>query len=444
MNIPSACDVAVIGGGPAGSLAATYLGRKGYSVVLLEKQQHPRYAVGESLLPDFWRYAVEAGVAEALEAENFVRKAGGIVEWQGSIRGMSFADFGYRRPALHVERDRFDQILLTHARASGVQVFEQVAVVEVDLGDPEASVVRYRHLGASTAAMAPGTAQEGRLACRYVVDASGQGGVISRQLGLRVVDEAFRFMSVWGYFDGTDYLAADGGIHPASDLRTVPPVTYVTALPRGDGWAWLWFIILRETTSVGVVVPPAWVQEARRGTADWETWFRRQCESAPLVARLLEPARFRGPVRLVRDYSSRSRRLAGPGFFLAGDAAGFVDPIFSVGLAFAAYTAYAAASSVDRCLRAPARRPEAQALFESQVQARLALSRSLALPYYQTPAADLEPARSAIRFASEQARELMCAAALLTARAPNFMTLVDDPGSRDRAQARIRHLDVRT
>src|SRR5439155_24740628 len=111
-TVPESCDVVVIGGGPAGSLAATYLTAKGYSVALFERTKHPQHAVGESLLPDVWKYCDSAGVTDAIAAEGFIRKAGGSVDWNGEMRRLSFSTFGYTRPALHVERDLFYHILL--------------------------------------------------------------------------------------------------------------------------------------------------------------------------------------------------------------------------------------------------------------------------------------------------------------------------------------------
>ncbi|HTP45714.1 MAG TPA: tryptophan 7-halogenase, partial [Casimicrobiaceae bacterium] len=135
--VPEFCDVAVIGGGPAGSLAASFLAGKGYSVALFERQKHPRYNVGESLLPDIWKYCDAAGVADAIVSEGFVRKAGGSVDWKGEMRRLSFSDFGYTRPALHVERDRFDHILLERARASGAWIGEEIAVLDADFSRAE-------------------------------------------------------------------------------------------------------------------------------------------------------------------------------------------------------------------------------------------------------------------------------------------------------------------
>lgn len=432
--VPQACDVVVIGGGPAGSLAATYLAAKGYAVTLLERQKHPRYQVGESLLPDVWKYCDAAGATDAIAAEGFVRKAGGSVDWNGSMRRLSFRDFGYTRPALHVERDRFDFLLLERARASGARVGEEIAALQADFSraeDGEVTVL-YRPVGESG---------ESPIRCRYVVDASGQTGVVSRQLGLRMFDEGFRFMSVWGYFDNSSYLAADGLVYPAQRVRDVAPTTYVSALPQGDGWAWLWHIILRETTSVGLVIPIAWAHETKTAGESWEAWFLRQCEALPLLQRLLAQATFRkDSVRLIRNYSYRSRRVAGPGYFLIGDAAGFVDPIFSVGVVFGMYSAYAAAHTIDRCFRQGSRREHHRSIFSAQIEARLELSRSLALPYYQDAGLGHAQAREAMAFSSVQAQALMCAASKLTDRSGNFDAMVDSPDALQAATERVRPL----
>ena len=100
MNLPKHCDVLVIGDGPAGSMAATYLSQKGYDVVLLERQKHPRPHVGENLIPHFWKYTDLAKISDKIATEGFVQKAGGTVVWNGVIRQMAFKDFGYSRPAL--------------------------------------------------------------------------------------------------------------------------------------------------------------------------------------------------------------------------------------------------------------------------------------------------------------------------------------------------------
>src|SRR5205823_9171809 len=183
MAIPERCDVVVIGGGPAGATAATLLAQKGYDVVLFDREKHPRYRVGESLIPHTWKYMDMIGASDKLRSERFIQKSGGTVIWNGVIRQMAFKDFGYEHPALHVERDRYDHILLEHAREQGVTVFEEVAVLGAQLdavGQPVQ--VAYR---------AGGEQRSGETTCQFVIDASGQNAVLGRQLGVRVIDDGF-------------------------------------------------------------------------------------------------------------------------------------------------------------------------------------------------------------------------------------------------------------
>jgi flavin-dependent dehydrogenase len=149
--------------------------------------------VGESLIPDFWKYLDRIGITATIEAENFVQKAGGVVRWNGESKSITFKGFGYSRPALHVERDRFDYLLLNHAGQEAPRVFEEVAALGATFESGDKVRVSYRLRKDKSV---------GEIACRYVVNASGQNAVIGRQLGWRVIDDSFRFMSVWGYFEG--------------------------------------------------------------------------------------------------------------------------------------------------------------------------------------------------------------------------------------------------
>jgi flavin-dependent dehydrogenase len=412
MTVSVSCDIVVIGGGPAGSAAATALAKRGYQVVLLEKERHPRYAVGESIIPQFWRYADAIGVSQKILDEGFVQKSGGTVTWNGVTRQFSFRDFGYTRPALHVERDRFDAILFEHARSEGVEAHENITVTEGDLADGGRPVVHYRD-----ANKAPGS-----VACRYVIDASGQGAVIARQLGVRVVDDAFRFMSVWGYFDNSRFVSSDAKAHPFEALGRVKPTTFVSSIPDTGPWGWAWHIPLRTTTSVGLVVP----RDQLRG-GDVEGYFRRVCERVPYFDLLLQDARFvPGSVRALRDYSYRPSRLVGPGFFLAGDAASFIDPIFSVGIVLAMYSAYLAAWAIDGALRNPASAERNQGVYADQLRSRIEVSRTLALPRFRDDVGaedDRDRAKNMIGFESLDEQELFYVVSTLTTRSDNLDAL---------------------
>jgi flavin-dependent dehydrogenase len=411
-DLPIRCDVAVIGSGPGGSLAATLLARRGYDVAVFDKARHPRYVVGESLIPQFWRYCELAGVDQAIADEGFVTKAGGTVIWHGAIRQLSFKDFGYKRPALHVERDRFDQLLLEHARKTGAKIHEEVAVLDVDLGAAETS-------GPSLTCRVLGESSAVTVSCRYVIDASGQSSLLSRKLGLRVTDSDFRFMSMWGYFSDSKYVALDGAAHPFSQIRDVPPTTFVTSVQQFGEWGWLWHIPLRQDTSVGFVLP---VEQLKGyGRDGLEALFLETCHKTPVLSQLLAEARYReGSFRVVRDFSYWSTQLTGPGYFLVGDAAAFVDPIFSQGVPVAMYSGCLAAEAVHLCLKRPEGAAAIQKLYGDQVSGRIEVGRSLALPRYETSGGVSSRVQDSIRYFSRDERELMFVASSLTNRSANL------------------------
>ncbi len=430
--IPTHCDVVVIGGGPAGSIAATLLVQKGHSVVLFDKQKHPRYMVGESLIPDFWKYTDLIGASAKLEAEGFIVKAGGLINWNDQPRAHNFKDFGYSRPALHVERDRFDYILLEHAREEGVQVFEEVAVTNVRLErDANGCVGAFYRINADK--------RSGEVCCKYVVDASGQSSVIARQLGLREIDEDFRFMSVWGYWKNSKYFGYDGQAYPPEMVYEVPPTTYVTSINATDDAGWCWHIILRDSTSVGLVLPLHVMKENMDDGESWESYFVRQCQSIPVLSELLQDAEYiPDSLHLTRDYSYRLKQVAGPGYFLAGDASGFVDPIFSVGCVIACYSAYAAAWAVDRCIQHPDSEAQVQALFTRQLEGRIEIARTLALPQYRAREDATALAKSALKLQRNQVQELMQVVSTLTTRSNNFESMQTETGTRPEKPLKLK------
>lgn len=431
-GIPARCDVVVIGGGPAGSIAAALLAKRGYEVVLFEREKHPRYSVGESTIPHIWKYTDLAGASGRLAEEGFIQKSGGTVVWKGVIREMSFADFGYERPGMHVERDRFDAILLEHAAASGVRVFQKVAALRATLGDDE-SRVWYRTVGNGAA---------GEIRCRYVADASGQNAVLARQLGTRRMDDGFRFMSAWGYFEDSRYVAQGGRVHPFSSLRDVPPTTFVSSIDSIGDWGWLWHIPQRRATSVGLVLPQGAMRAVKGGDGAVEGFFLRQCRELPYLGRLLEDARYvEGSFHIIRDYSYRSSVVAGPGFYLAGDAAGFVDPIFSVGVLFAMFTGYLAAWAIDRSLRQQASAERNRRIYATQLEGRLEVARALALPQYGAIDAASGAARRTVHFESRREQELMFVVSTLTTRNENVLDMVHRRDGAAITSGRYRVLD---
>ncbi len=410
--IPRNCDVAVIGGGPAGSSAAALLAQQGHDVVLLEKARHPRNVVGESVIPHFWRYADRIGITEAILGEKFLSKSGGTVAWDGHVRQMSFRDFGFTRSGMHVERDRFDQLFLNHARNSGARVFEEVVVDSPTRLDESGGDLPYRSLLDGTS---------GSLSARYVIDASGQASCIARARSQRQIDPDFRFTSIWGYFNGGQYVAEGGQIHPVEDLRQVWPSTFVSSIGR-TGWSW--HIPLRSSTSVGLVLPLESLKDMGVQGQQMEKFFLEQCRSLPYLKNLLRQADYvPGSMRAIRDYSFRVDSAAGPGYFLIGDAGGFIDPIFSLGVVLAVFSATAAAWLVGRCFKRPDRASSYQAFYSELTARRLNLARALALPLPSAEMGNLDELRDLMHFHSNEEQELFQVVSLLTNRSSNFQEI---------------------
>lgn len=416
-DIPASADIVVIGGGPAGSTAANVLANQGYDVVLFDKAHHPRNTVGESVLPHVWKYIENAGANDDIERAGFIVKTGGTGIWRGVIRQTTLADFGFTRPSLHVERDEFDNILLRAAGRRGVRIFEGVSARKVDLGG-EKKGVAWSHRESDT---------DGSIACRYIIDASGQAAVIANQLGIREFDKDLRFMSVWGYYKNSDYVAQGGLICPWEKRREIPPTTI--QLGSGD-WGWCWHIVQKEFTSVGLVMSQAQAAEFKASREPLEARFDRACRELPIIGGLLENATIiEGSTRAIRDFAYRPAQLAGDGWFLAGDAAAFVDPINSAGVITACYAGSTAAWAVGSSLRKPARQEYFTKIFSTLVRQRLTLFRISALPEgVNSYPADYEIALAASRLDSVNEQELLFVQASLTDRKKNLVPLQElDP-----------------
>lgn len=403
MTFPQHSDILIAGGGPAGSLCATMLARHGYDVVLVDRAYHPRETVGESVLPAAWKYFDMLGVSDEI-ARRFVKKAGGVVAWGDDITQIAFRDFGYDRPGLHVERAALDELLLRNARRSGVRVCEGVRA-ERFVQDGESG----------TAVTLSGQDGQSLHRCRHLIDATGQSSLVARQLGCRRLDDGFRFVALWGYFTGSRYVSANGLVRPFEEISFHPPMTLVTRL---SDWGWSWHIPMRHVTSVGLVVPVAEYRLESPAHASLDDYFLSVCRRTPHLGDLLADAHLEnGGVRILRDFSYVSEILAGPGFLVTGDAAGFIDPIFSVGVVMALYSGQLAAWTVDRILRRPSTGEAARRLFAHQMRGRYELARTMALP----GAARAGPAAAYFDFFSQAEKDLMWSAASMTTRSINMV-----------------------
>ena len=326
--------IVVVGGGPAGSCVSTLLARRDHRVTLLERERFPRDHVGESLLPASIPILDDLGVLDDVERAGFVRKRGATMVWGSDPEPWSwyFSETNVSNPhSYQVWRPEFDAILLDNARRHGVEVREgfQATDVVFDAGGTAVGV-RGRpadHSGCET-----------ETAAAYVIDATGQGGLLARRLGLRQWDDFFRNLAVYGYFAG-------GARLPSPDEGNI----FIESQPGG----WLWNIPLREGwSSVGAVVDSVAGQETIRRLGARE-YLLSQIAAAPRMAGLLSEANLVGEPAVLRDWSYRCKSLSGPGYMLVGDAACFIDPLFSSGVHLALTSATLAAAAVTSALRDP-------------------------------------------------------------------------------------------
>jgi len=343
--IPESTQILVIGGGPGGATAASLLARGGCSVTLLERDHFPRYHIGESLLPTILPILDLIGAREKVEAFGFQRKQGAYLEWGPEQWSLDFGELsGNYTYAFQVTRSEFDHQLLEHARSLGVRVFEGVEVESLTFdGERPVSAHWLRKDDGN------GGRAQGELRFDYLIDASGRSGIMAnRYLRNRRFHKIFQNIAIWGYWEGADRLATgrEGDIAVSS---------------IADGW--LWAIPLHDgTMSVGVVMHKDTVT-ARR-PVDTQAIYLQAIQESNMVKEIVRPAKLVSRIHSEQDYSYASQRLCGPGYFLIGDAACFLDPLLSSGVHLATYSALLAAAGILSTLRGEVSEGEASAFFE--------------------------------------------------------------------------------
>lgn len=313
-------DVIVIGGGPAGTTAATLLARQGHSVMLLERERFPRFQIGESLLPYSNDLFVRLGVEEQLLAGDYFPKFGAhFVTGDGGIGYRFRFDQRLRDPyrrSFQVRRAEFDELLLRNAEKQGVDVREQTAVTSIDLSDPARAVVN------------------GELEARFIVDASGHASVVGMRAGGRTDVPSLKKIAFFAHYRNV----------PRDEGRDAGNTVIVVLR---DAWFWL-IPVNAEVMSVGLVVDR---EHYARCGLEPQALLERTIAASPWVAERMKSAERTTQIYARKDFSFRMRSLTGPNYALVGDAAGFLDPIFSTGVFMAMKSADLASQAIVQRLR---------------------------------------------------------------------------------------------
>ncbi|MEP6608070.1 MAG: NAD(P)/FAD-dependent oxidoreductase [Burkholderiaceae bacterium] len=336
-------DVVIIGGGPGGSTAGALLAQKGWRVLLLDKDRHPRFHIGESLLPLNLPLFEQLGCAPAIQQVGLVKHSVQFhsAEHQAS-QTFAFADAwdGVPKYAYQVRRSEFDHALLQHARGRGVEVVEACRARDVRLESEQVAV--------------EATCDDGRaivVSARYLVDATGRDTFMASRLGIKRRNPKHTSAALYGHFRGAkrNCGSAEGDIE-------------IYWFAHG----WMWFIPLADgTTSVGAV---CWPYYLKTRDTDPSTFFLRTLQSCPLLWQRIKDATLIEPATATGNYSYSSDRMAGNRYVMVGDAFAFVDPVFSSGVYLAMNSARFAADVIDGALRDPSAAPRLNRAFERRVR----------------------------------------------------------------------------
>jgi flavin-dependent dehydrogenase len=326
-------DVIVIGGGPAGSTCSTILAQHGLTVDLFEREHFPRFHIGESLIPMTYHVLKRTGMLEKMKGSHFVKKYSvQFINQRGKLsEPFYFVDHKPHESSQtwQVVRSEFDQINLNNAREHGVRVHEGARVIEVLFEGDRAVGVRVK----------VGDEPEKVVRAKVVVDASGQSTLLQDRLGLREWDPVLKKAALWTYWKGA-----------VRDTGRDEGATLVIQTEGKKGW--FWYIPQHDdVVSVGVVADYDYLF-LNRPTKDLEAIYFDEVARAPGLQPRIKDATRCDIFRAQKEYTYRSRKAAGTGWVLVGDALGFIDPLYSSGVLLALTAGSMAADAIAEGIRA--------------------------------------------------------------------------------------------
>lgn len=331
-------DVVIIGGGPSGSAAATILAKAGRKVVVLERERFPRFKIGESLLPFSLEAFERLGIRKKLDERFIVKHGAEIVTSCGNYNIKFYFRDGLKNPhptSYQVTRSEFDLLMLEHAQEAGAEVRQETAVKKVQF-DGEGGDVHLEN----------GEVLRGR----YVLDASGRQSVLGTQFGSKQSYANLRKFAVFAHYENVQREPGIDG-------------SLIRIIRTDDGWFWM--IPLTETRmSIGKVIEQA---DFKRAKLSPEAFLDKVIQEQPVVMERMKYAKRDSQVYAAGDYSYRNSRLTGDRWMLIGDAAGFIDPVFSTGVFMGLYSGLLAADAIGIALKTPQRRAHHFHVYEKKL-----------------------------------------------------------------------------
>lgn len=388
-------DVVVVGGGPAGATVSGLLSKWGRRVLLLEKEKFPRYHIGESLIPGVMSVIEELGATRVVEELGAIRKYGISLVWGENSEpwNIRFDEISPHPYAYEVKRAEFDNMLLAHTRRLGTTVIEEANVRDALFEGDRCTGVRYGPLHSDDVI---------DIHAPFIIDASGQAKIMARRFEAVGWHSDLKNLAAWTYFQGGSRYDAQAAGNIV--IETSPP-------------GWLWMIPFSDTTcSVGYVAPSEEFAASRLSPA---ATLHQRIDEAQEIKRLLTGAVEVSQVRTAKDWSYTCERMSGPGFVQIGDAAAFIDPLFSTGVMLAMKSGSAAARAVHNILDKPDSETLIRQSYEDEYRAFLDVVISFVRFFY-------DPSRKIVEY-FEEAHKLVDPLEHLKAR-EDFIVIVSGIG----------------